>query len=69
MLLIGLGVYYWKQNRIKFGRKPSNVYVENSTEPVPKKKLLITGTKLISSTNPHVLTNSRELILCVDNDQ
>lgn len=66
-------VYYLRQNRPLFLRKAPNVYVPKSRvkpqhsstsmhDPTLKKKLLITDTKLISTTNPHVLSKSRELV-------
>lgn len=68
MSIIALAVYYYRQNILPSGRKTTNVYVTDC-EPVftpPPKRLQISGTRLIYSTNPHILSNSRELILCVD---
>lgn len=67
-------VYYWRQNRALFLRKAPNVYVPKRQKNLKpnsfnsmhdtslKKKLLITDTKLISTTNPHVLSKSTELV-------
>lgn len=65
MSLLAFFIYYWRQNRpFKSFRKPStNVYVPTTRESNSTRKanLQITVSKLISSTNPHVLSNSTEL--------
>lgn len=62
MSLLAFFIYYWRQNRpFKSFRKPSNVYVPTTTRVARKANLQITVSKLISSTNPHVLSNSTEL--------
>lgn len=67
MSLLAFFIYYWRQNRpFKSFRKPSsNVYVPTTTtresSSTRKAKLQITVSKLISSTNPYILSNSTEL--------
>lgn len=68
--LILFAIYYWRQHRPTLLRKSTkpNAYVPTAVAVAPaykphKTKLHITDTKLISSTNPHVLSNSTELFL------
>lgn len=55
-------LYYWQQNRGLIIRRVPTEYVPKKPK-FTKNNLHISETKLVFSTNPHVLSTSTELIL------